>query len=159
MTLLSNDANENIELMKKLCLDGTIFGELTFCQAVLEGGLRNSPPSELALKYCNLFGMKPGFIRTGTATPGVVELPTNEYVHNVGMVKVNQPFLSNLSVEDSVAQHKHLLTGLSLYDNLFNAKTFNEAAETLLADGYATDIAYSKNLIQIHDHYLSTGTE
>src|SRR5258708_34267808 len=102
MSKLTADVNSNIVLIKQLAHDifpdKPLMAALTVSQAILEGALLKSPPSTLAFKYCNLFGMKPGFIRTGTAIPGIVELPTNEYIHNRGMIECNQPFLSNLEI-------------------------------------------------------------
>lgn len=156
---LTNNSHENIELVKKLSVqytDDVFIAQLTAAQAILEGGLeRTSGGSQLAVKYCNLFGIKPGFIRTGTATPGVVWLPTNEFVHNVGMVKKDQPFLSNLNIEDSLKQHVELFKGLSRYSNLFNCKSFEEIASNVYEDGYATDPNYPQKLIDTyHRHDL-----
>lgn len=158
MSKLICDAQSNITLVTNLSNEcwpnNPLLASLTTVQAILEGGLRNNTPSELALKYCNLFGMKPGFIRNGTASPGTISLPTHEYVQGTGMIEINQPFLSNNNIEDSLNQHKQLLSELDRYSNLFECTTFEDIAHAISSDGYATDPKYADELIEIYQNYI-----
>jgi flagellum-specific peptidoglycan hydrolase FlgJ len=153
MSRLTDDPKENIEIVKKAALkvfkDNIIVAQLCTAQAILESNIRHTP-SKLALNYCNLFGIKPGINRKGTADPGIVNLMTKEYVHNKGFIDIAQPFLSNLNIEDSFKQYDKLLK-LDRYRNVFECKTFKEAAELIQEDGYATDITYTEELLSVYD--------
>lgn len=161
---LTTNVKENLEIVKKAakeCFKNyPILQELTLVQAILEGGLLRSPPSQLALLYCNLFGMKPGsIIKAGTsedplyARHGIIMLPTKE-CDKYHCWKESQPFLWNSNIEDSFAQHELLFTKLSRYKNLFTAKSFEEAARMVQADGYATSPTYTDDLIRVYKTYV-----
>ena len=156
MTQLSNDSKINIPTIIKICLDSykdyPILGQLTACQAILEAGLARTPPSGLALRYNNLFGMKPGsIVREGTA--GVILLDTKEYIKGK-MVTVKQPFLRNKELEDSIDQHRKLFDSLSRYAGLKTCKTIEEACKEVYRAGYATDPNYPSKLLSIYNKYL-----
>lgn len=156
MTKLSaNDRDQNIatviELSKECYPNTPILASLVACQAILESGLEKAPPSLLALEYCNLFGQKPGsLVRVGT--DGIVALSTKEFVNNEP-VTVSATFLKNKEIEDSFEQRK-LLFNLDRYKNLKVVQTFEEAAQEIRLDGYATDISYSTSLIEIYHKYM-----
>jgi lysozyme len=152
MTLLTSDSKTNIDIVKKAsreCFpDNDILADLTAAQAILESRL-NGNPSELALKYCNLFGIK----GEGTHQPQrSIGLMTHEY-YGGAMHAVQQPFAWNDSVEDSFEQHKHLFE-LRRYANLATATTFEDAARMIREDGYATDPNYPDELIETRNRYL-----
>lgn len=158
MTQLSKlSAAENIKLVKDIARklypnsDQKLLADLTVTQAILEGGLRKAPPSSLALKYCNLFGQKPGYIKKGTA--GIVYLMTKEFVKGKE-ISIQQPFLANKNIEDSFEQHMKLLTELPRYQNLKQAENFEDIARRIQVSGYATDPKYSKLLIEIYEEYI-----
>lgn len=156
MTILTKDSQVNLSLVKeavKACfVKYPLLQQLSQCQAILEAGLLQSPPSKLALQFNNLFGMKSGkLIKEGTA--GVIKLPTKEFL-NGKWVTVMAPFLSNTCIEDSFKQHEKLLSELDRYDNLFNAKSFEEVALLIKQDGYATDPKYPVLLMQIYKKYV-----
>lgn len=155
MSSLSNDSKMNLALVKKLSLasfaDYPILGQLTFCQAILESHL-SGQPSQLAMKYNNLFGIKTKEGGQG-GTKGSILLQTTEYAGD-GESQVMQRFDWNSNIEDSIEQHKNLLEGLSRYQNLKTATTFEEAAVMIREDGYATDPMYSNMLIQLYKQYF-----
>lgn len=158
MTQLTNDSTQNIDICKQAILacfvNYPILQQLTLCQAILEAGLQRSPPSQLAIKYNNLFGMKPGsIVPLGTSTPGYVILMTTEYV-NGNAERVPSRFLANKDIEDSFKQHEKLLLSLSRYSNLKTAQTFKDAARMIREDGYATDPSYTNLLEEIYNKYL-----
>lgn len=160
MTLvLTNNSAVNIKMVidasRQIYPNNRIMADLTAAQAILESGLQNNHPSQLAMNHNNLFGMKPGsIISSGTANPGIVNMPTKEYDKQGRSYVVMQPFLANKSVDDSLHQHAKLLNSLSRYSNLQTAQTFEEAATMIREDGYATDPVYTKLLISIHNQYI-----
>lgn len=150
---LVNDSETNIKLLIRLSREAypnnSILSRITVVQGVLEGGLRSSPPSKLALLFNNLFGIKghgTGISIKGKVLP-YVNLPTHEYFHN-NIVEVDQYFAVNACVEDSIQQHKALLEH-ERYEPVLKAKTFEDACNELKACGYATDPAYPKLLIDL----------
>lgn len=155
MTKLTEDSKTNLELVKRLSYEAypnqPILAELSYCQAILEAGLRVSPPSNLALHYQNLFGIK------GQGTAGTISLPTHEFVRGK-MITVKQNFAWNVSIEDSIQQHKHLFENGThdkphRYFGVLVAETFEEAATEVRKAGYATDPAYTMLLIDLHKKY------
>jgi flagellum-specific peptidoglycan hydrolase FlgJ len=151
MSVLTDDPDHNIDLVCDLaneCFpDNQILADLTATQAILESRLTYTP-SLLATKYNNLFGIK----GEGTGIPRSVSLSTHEF-YGGHMHVVPQPFANNATLEDSFAQHKKLFD-LPRYRNLYSAKTFEEAAHLIHQDGYATDPAYPKLLIDIYNEYV-----
>lgn len=133
--------------------DRPLYAQLTACQAILEAGLLNTPPSSLALKYNNLFGIKgegSGKKINGKFQNTVI-LPTHEF-YNGAMHLVDQKFAVNASVEDSFSQHDHLLR-FPRYAKLAAARTFSEIAYFIKECGYATDNHYPEKLIALYNHY------
>ncbi len=156
MSTLTDNSDDNITLVANLAYDlYTPTGkeqnlypvrDLTIAQAILEGGLRNSPPSSLALKYNNLFGIK------GIGTAGQVSLPTKEYI-NGEWITENQGFAWNVSVEDSLQQHKEFLEH-PRYTKVLAASSFSQAATEVWKAGYATDPNYPQELIDVYNEYI-----
>lgn len=160
MTDLSQtDSDSNIDLIidlaSKCFPDNQVLADLTAVQAILESGLRDAPPSQLAWKYNNLFGIKG--LGTGKVINGKLQnrisLPTHEYSPANGWVEVDQGFAVNATIEDSLEQHKQLLNR-PRYLSVLQAKTFVEAATQIRQDGYATDPHYSQLLIDIYNEYI-----
>lgn len=158
MTQLSLDPEANINLimdLSKECFpDNSVLADLTAAQAILESRLEDSPPSALALKYNNLFGIK-GY---GTHRPNYINLPTHEYYRGQ-WTESDSLFAWNNDIEDSLAQHKQLFEEGTMdspdrYKNLLTARSFSEAAGMLMTDGYATDPNYQKELLRIYEQYL-----
>lgn len=140
--------------------DNPIVADLSAAQAILESGLQ-SKPSQLAIKYNNLFGIK------GTGTGKVIDgkmknrvnLPTKEYSQAHGWEEVDQFFAVNASLEDSFKQHRELFErgtrdNPKRYLPVLKAKTFEEAAQAVRKAGYATDPAYPGKLIAVYNKYI-----
>lgn len=150
MTLLTNSSEMNVALVKGLAKK--LFKEpnlaaLCVCQAILESDLEESPPSKLAFKYNNLFGIK------GAGTAGSVVLKTYEYINNK-MTKVDARFAHNKTVEDSLTQYKYLITK-PRYNNLHDPEaSFEELAHRIMDDGYATDPGYFKSLLSVYKRHF-----
>lgn len=157
MSSLSLDPQKNIALVKKLATQAyagnQVLADLTTAQAILESGLANpKSPSQLAIKYNNLFGIK------GNGTKGSVGLMTTEYVKGKPE-QIKQEFAWNASVEDSITQRKKLFqNGTSdnptRYFKVLAAPTFHDAAVAVYQAGYATDIHYVDELISVYNHYI-----
>lgn len=156
MTKLTNDSKTNIKLVKiaaqQVYKDYPIVAQLAIAQAILEGGLRNSPPSSLALKYNNLFGIK------GTGNGGFVTLPTTE-CNSKRCYKTKADFAVYNSVEDSFARHRRLMengtkSNPARYRAVFKAKNLKEAATAVQSGGYATDKKYVSKLVDVYNQYV-----
>lgn len=149
MYQLTNDRNANIALVKKLANETypnqPILAKLAAAQAILESSLTNIP-SDLAKDYNNLFGIK------GSGTAGSVDLYTHEEVKGK-LIEIKQPFSVNKTLLDSFLQHKKIL-GFLRYANLQYATTFEEAAQLIYEDGYATDSKYPQKLIGVYKRFL-----
>ena len=149
MTTLTDNPTENIEMLKKLTsqvyADAPIVGDLCLCQGILESRLLGAP-SGLARDANNLFGIK------GTGTAGSVYLWTWEHINGKD-IQVKAAFSKNLTIEDSLRQHRHVLE-LPRYRSVWLAKSFEEAANQIRLDGYATDPNYSTSLIEIYNNHV-----
>lgn len=180
MSVLSPvDKVGNLRLVKSIINslypdDMQVLRDLTFVQAILEAGLKRTPPSVLALKYNNLFGIK------GQGTKGSITLYTREQYlmspvafkeavaknRKVKVIKqgdnmitveedLPQAFAQNASVEDSIKQHIALLAK-PRYAAVRTAKTFEIAAQAIRDAGYATDMTYPQKLIAVYKDYVLT---
>lgn len=152
-TLVRNNVKANIDTViqaaKECFPENPILAAITAAQAILESGLERDIPSALALNYNNLFGIK----GQGNGNPPSVNLLTTEYVHDDQPIRVYQPFANNKDVLSSFQQHKHVLE-LDRYKNLWTASSFEEAANLIHSDGYATDPHYPQELIDIYNQYI-----
>lgn len=161
---LTSDPKVNIsriiEASRATNTDNPIVADLSAAQAILESGLHGKP-SQLAMKYNNLFGIK------GTGTGKVIDgkmknrvnLPTKEYSQAHGWEEVDQFFAVNASLEDSFKQHRELFErgtrdNPKRYLPVLKAKTFEEAAQAVRKAGYATDPAYPGKLIAVYKKYI-----
>lgn len=144
---LTSDASTNITLVYNAARN--IFGQsspltaLCVSQAILESNLLHHP-SELALKYNNLFGIK------GTGTHGSITLMTHEF-QNGHMEEIPQKFAANLYLQDSIRQYRTLLS-LPRYVSVVKAKTFEDAAREIKSAGYSTDPDYTNLLIKVYQN-------
>lgn len=154
-TLNAVDSKANIQLVQKLASEvypgNKVLADLTTAQAILESNL-GGKPSQLALKYNNLFGIK------GKGTLGSVVLTTWEVIKGKKQV-VQARFASNKSVEDSLEQRKKLFQNgtkdkPTRYFKVLSAQTFEDAAKAVYEAGYATDKNYTNKLILVYNKYL-----
>ena len=151
--LKSNDPVYNVNLAYQIAgelFNNPILARLAAAQAILESGL-DSRPSKLAVTYSNLFGIK------GQGDLGSIAMPTTEYVEGKARA-CTASFAWNSSVEKSFQQYHDLLSkGTSdnpdRYRNLWSVTDFNNAAELIVTDGYATDPNYTKELIRVDKRY------
>lgn len=147
--LVKNDIKQNISLLRpeilKVYPESIIMADLCLAQAILESRLLGVP-SGLARDCNNLFGIK------GKGTLGTVYLLTHEYVRGKE-ITVKAGFAKNLTLEDSIKQHRHVLE-LPRYKKVWTSQTFNEAADAIRLAGYATDINYTRSLIDIYNKYI-----
>lgn len=160
MSRLSLNSEHNIKLVKELSytcfLGNRVMAELTIAQAILESALwKKDKPSDLALKYCNLFGQKPSktIPELMKGTQGIIYLTTWEHINGQD-IKVKEGFLYNKEIEDSLKQHKTLFEKLSRYQNLFLCTTFEQVAKAVGIAGYATDPKYAQKLINTWEQYI-----
>lgn len=140
--LLTADTKQNIKNLRKACkevyADLPILADLCLTQGVHESNLLNRP-SQLALRYNNLFGIK-GKGLTGKS----ILLPTWEEV-NGKTVYVKAAFAYNDSIEDSIKQHRNLMMK-ARYKPVRESKTLDEAFVNIYKAGYATDSKYPDKL-------------
>lgn len=155
-TLSMTDSKKNIEVVKALCnsvyQDKPILAKLAAAQAILESNL-SGKPSKLAVEGNNLFGIK----REGT--DGWINFNTKEQDKKGKESTINAGFGKNLTLGDSVHQHRQLMLNGTKdkpdrYEAVLKATTFEEAAKAIKDCGYATDVSYTKKLIQIYKEYL-----
>lgn len=154
---LSLDPQERIKQIvnaaKEIFPQNMVLAKLAAAQAVHESRLM-SKPSNLAINYNNLFGIK------GTGTAGSISLPTWENINGKD-IKINANFARNKTLADSFKQYKNYLEtsglkslGKQRYEKVLKASTFLEAATNIKLAGYATDPKYTINLISIYNKYL-----
>jgi flagellum-specific peptidoglycan hydrolase FlgJ len=125
----------------------TPMAKLAATQAILESGLYNGKPSNLAKKANNLFGIK------GKGNNGYITLPTTEHVGDQNL-RVNANFASYSDYKSSFEAHQNLMKK-SRYANVWNAKDQYEAFQAVKDAGYATDRKYPELLRGVYDKYLS----
>ncbi len=144
MTILT----DLIEAANEVYSDNKVLRDICIVQGVHESNLLVNP-SQLAVKYNNLFGIK----KKGTI--GIVLLPTLEFIKGQ-MIKVKEPFGFNKNTLDSVKQHQQIMN-LTRYKAVREAVTFEDAALALVKGGYATDPRYSGKLVAIHEELKKKG--
>ena len=153
MSTLSSEPKKNIALVKTLAeqvfSDHPVVAKLCLAQAILESRLQ-SKPSDLAFKYNNLFGIK------GQGTKGRVNLITKEQDSSGSENTIRDGFAYDSSIEDSIKQYRNLLEKGTRdkpdrYAKVLSASTFEEAATEIRKAGYATDIRYTKMLLNIYN--------
>lgn len=148
ISLLTDIPAKNIELVKivsRATFSNQVLADLAVAQAILESNLYGKP-SSLARQYNNLFGIK------GEGTNGSADCGTKEHV-NGKVVKTSAKFAVNRTLGDSFVQYKKVLD-LPRYKAVREAKTFEEAAIAVKRAGYATDVNYTKKLIDIYKVYI-----
>ena len=130
--------------INKVYSDRPIVAQLCMAQALLESNLLNKP-SQLAIKYNNLFGIK------DVDGKSKVDLMTTE-CNAKTCWKESEPFEVYASIEDCIRWHR-LLMQRPRYTKVWNAKTFEEACKEVQLAGYATDRLYTDKLINIYKKY------
>lgn len=124
-----------------------VLASITIAQAALESDWGQS---ELAQKYNNLFGVK------GTGQNSAL-MTTNEYVNGQWII-VKANFVVYPSWSASIEAHTQLLVdGLEgdprHYQQVIDSSDYQEAANALQDNGYATDPQYAQKLIDIIQKY------
>lgn len=124
-----------------------VLASITIAQAALESDWGQS---ELATKYNNLFGVK----ETGTNS---ALMTTKEYV-NGQWIEIKASFAVYPSWQKSIEAHTKLFVdGLegdqAHYQQVINATNYQQAAQALQENGYATDPDYAQKLITIIEKY------
>lgn len=143
---LTSNSKDNIIILRsaiRSVVPSEILQDLCLTQAVHESNLLRSP-SQLAMKYNNLFGIK-GKGLTGKS----VMLPTWEEV-NGKTVYIKAPFAQNDSLEDSVKQWYKLMNK-PRYKIVLDSKSLDDAFVNIVKAGYATDSRYSTKLKSVYD--------
>ncbi|GAF41334.1 N-acetylmuramidase [Agrilactobacillus composti DSM 18527 = JCM 14202] len=128
-----------------------VLPSITIAQAILES---NWGTSRLAADYKNLFGVK------GTDPANSQVLETQEYT-NGSWQTVKARFRVYPSFDASLLDHAQLLAqGTSWnpnqYQHVLQAGNYQDAAQALQTDGYATDPAYAQKIINIVEKYRLT---
>ncbi|MBD5069739.1 glycoside hydrolase family 73 protein [Ligilactobacillus apodemi] len=122
-----------------------VFTSITLAQAALESDWGQS---ELSAKYNNLFGIKSS---TGSL------MTTQEYV-NGEWVTIKDTFAVYNSWDDSVKAHTQLFVNGTAwnsdhYGSVLRATSYEQAAQALQQQGYATDPDYAQKLISLIKEY------
>ena len=150
MTQLTPNLADNLailrEIVKETYPESTIMQDLCLAQAILESRLLEAPSSLAMSPNNNLFGIK------GQGTAGTVYLWTHEWIKGKE-IQIKAGFAKNLSLNDSIAQHRHIME-LDRYKRVWESKTFEDAANMIRICGYATDPEYSKSLIVIYNQHI-----
>nr|WP_284250118.1 glycoside hydrolase family 73 protein [Tetragenococcus halophilus] len=125
-----------------------ILPSIIISQAALES---NWGKSQLAHEYNNLFGIK------AHGNQDKVNLETKEYV-NEQWITIEGDFRVYHSWEDSMDDHTMLfVNGVDWnpqkYEDVLTAQNYQEAAEALQEDGYATDPGYADKVIEVIENY------
>jgi flagellum-specific peptidoglycan hydrolase FlgJ len=130
-------APPSIEVMR----EHGIPASLTIAQGALESAWGTHAPGN------NLFGIK----WTSGCGFGYVEVPTTEYI-NGNPVTITARFRKYSSFADSIMDHGNFLLQNSRYANL-RGTDYKAACQLIQQDGYATDPAYAKQLIELIEQY------
>ena len=121
---------------------------ITIAQACLESDYGQS---DLSQKYNNLFGVKGSNPNTSAV------LSTKEYIKGK-WITVKARFQIYDSYEASIRAHARLFQNGTTwnhkqYQHVLVAKTYQEQAQALVKDGYATDPDYADKLIKLIEEY------
>ena len=124
-----------------------VLASITIAQAALESDWGQS---ELSQKYNNLFGVK------GTGTNSA-EMTTKEYV-NGQWITTKASFVVYSSWQASIEAHTKLFVNgidgdANHYQAVLTAQNYQQAAQALQDNGYATDPDYASKLISIIEKY------
>lgn len=128
-----------------------VFSSVIIAQAALESDFGRSG---LAQSYHNLFGVK------GSDDSNSKELETQEYVDGE-WITIKDKFRVYESYGESIADHSDLFVNGTTwnpaqYQDVLNAKTYQEMAQALQTDGYATDPDYTDKVISLIEEYNLT---
>lgn len=120
-----------------------IFPSLILAQSALESDFGRS---QLAAQYHNYFGIKE--FREGRGKP----FPTLEVIDGQPL-EIEDRFRVYDNVSQSVRDYTHMIRSMDRYQGVWQAATPEEAAQALVAGGYATDPDYAGKLIALIDMY------
>lgn len=120
---------------------------ITLAQAALESDWGQS---QLASRYHNLFGIK-------SNAESAQLLTTEEYL-NGQWITVRARFATYNDWKQSVQEHTLLFVNGTAWDHnhyrqVINANNYQEAAQALQSQGYATDPGYAQKLISLIKEY------
>lgn len=135
-----------VEQCKEEMQKRQIFASIKIAQAILESGWGTS---RLATEANNLYGIK------GTGPAGSITIKTREYDTEQGWRSIETKFKKYHHLQESIRDHTHFLLGKPRYKNVFESRTFQEAADALQRAGYATDPEYAtklKNIITSNEY-------
>jgi uncharacterized protein (TIGR02594 family) len=133
---------QNVQMLAQQAFPGDpVRQQLAVAQATQESGLLGTP-SKLATQGNNLFGMK------GQGTQGSLNMPTTENVNGQNQ-KQMAGFAAYKSPQESMEAYKNLMSQ-PRYQDVMKASTFEEGANALQKDGYATDPNYASALINVN---------
>lgn len=141
-------------------LTSGILASLTVAQSILEAGWGTSTMARLAK---NLFGIKAGASWKGMvydSYAGVVHPSYSAYVAaNTGeyiAANTQRVWRAYATWYESLADHSALLTTASRYDDIPYEYDYVAAAWNIIEDGYATDMEYTKKIINCIEVYNLT---
>ena len=141
-------------------LTSGVLASLTVAQSILEAGWGTSTMAKMAK---NLFGIKAYSSWTGMvydSNKGVVypsyaayvTSNTSEYVSS----NTQRVWRAYSTWYESLADHSALLTGSSRYDDIPYEYDYVAAAWNIIEDGYASDMEYTKKIINCIEVYNLT---
>ena len=141
-------------------LTSGVLASLTVAQSILEAGWGTSTMAKMAK---NLFGIKAYSSWTGMvydSNKGVVypsyaayvTSNTSEYVSS----NIQRVWRAYSTWYESLADHSALLTGSSRYDDIPYEYDYVAAAWNIIEDGYASDMEYTKKIINCIEVYNLT---
>ena len=141
-------------------LTSGVLASLTVAQSILEAGWGTSTMAKMAK---NLFGIKAYSSWTGMVYDGnkgivypsyaaYVTSNTAEYVSS----NVQRIWRAYSTWYESLADHSALLTGSSRYDDIPYEYDYVAAAWNIIEDGYASDMEYTKKIINCIEVYNLT---
>ncbi|MCO0831754.1 glycoside hydrolase family 73 protein [Fructobacillus sp. W13] len=144
----SNQLKEWAPYAQQLQQTYGVFASISLAQAALESDFGQS---SLAVRAHNLYGVK-----AGAGQPSVT-MSTKEYEDGEWKT-IDAAFVSYPSWQASMKAHAELLRkgtawNPTQYAHVLSAKTYSEAAQALVKDGYATDPDYAAKLVHVIEKY------
>ena len=137
-----------------------ILASLTLAQSILEAGWGTSTMAKVAK---NIFGIKAHASWKGMVYDGYSGIVYNSYADYAAAntdeyiaANVQRIWRAYATWYESLADHSALLTAAARYDNIPFEYDYVAAAWNIIEDGYATDMEYTKKLINCIEVYNLT---